>query len=86
LCVCGCNLSVYYNSNNEKKVKCYYKAQHGNHFVVIAGHDNNFKGSILLMAHLKFFQVGWDLAITLTKICAGRTGKLGHSLTKHLSV
>lgn len=77
--MCGCNLSVYYNSNNEKKVKCYYKAQHGDQFVVIAGHDNHFKVSILLTAHLKFFQVGWDLAMTLMKICDGRTEKLGHS-------
>lgn len=67
-------------------MKCYYKAQHGNQFVVIAGHDNHFKVSILLMAHLKFFQVGQDLGMTLMKICDGRTGKLGHSSTKHLSV
>lgn len=84
--MCGCNLSVYYNFNNEKKVKCYYKAQHGNQFVVIAGHDNRFKVSILLVAHLKFFQAGWDLAMALMKIRDGRTGKLGHSPTKHLSV
>lgn len=84
--MCGCNLSVYYNSNNEKKVKCYYKAQHGNQFVVIAGHDNHFKVCILLIAHLKFFRVGWDLAITLMKISDGRRGKLDHSSTKHLNV
>lgn len=67
-------------------MKCYYKAQHGNQFVVIAGHDNRFKVSILLVAHLKFFQAGWDLAMALMKIRDGRTGKLGHSPTKHLSV
>lgn len=38
------------------------------------------------MAHLKFFQVGQDLGMTLMKICDGKTGKLGHSSTKHLSV
>lgn len=65
-------------------MKCYYKSQHGNQFVVIAGHDNHFK--ISLMAHLKFFQVGWDLAIILMKLRDGRRGKLGHSSTKHLSV
>lgn len=52
--MCGCNLSVYCNSNNEKKVECYYKAQHGNQFVVIAGHSNHFEVSILIMVHLEF--------------------------------
>lgn len=45
-----------------------------------------FKFSILLMVHVKFFQVGWVLAMTLMKIGDGRTGKLGHNSAKHLSV
>lgn len=45
-----------------------------------------FKLSILLMAHVKFFQVGWGLAMTLMKIGDGRTGKLGCNSAKHSSV
>lgn len=68
-------------------MKCYYKAQHGNQFVVIADHDNHFKVSIVLMTHLNFFP-GWmgfshDFSEDMVD---GRIGKLGPTSTKPLSV